>query len=71
MANSQFWIQNFELATAIIFKHFKETQDTHGRFNVCVCAENIKLWVFPFTFQVNTLPHTLNCICVSLYKFHI
>ena len=34
MANSQFWIQNFELATAIIFKHFKETQDTHGRFNV-------------------------------------
>ena len=25
---------------------------------------------FHFTFQDYTLPHTLNCICVSLFKFH-
>ena len=32
-----------------------------------VCAENIKSWGFPFTFQAYILPHTLNCMCVSLY----
>ena len=26
---------------------------------------------FPFTFQAYILPHTLNCMCVSLLKFHI
>ena len=26
---------------------------------------------FSFTFQAYTLPHTLNCMCVSLFKFHI
>ena len=40
-----------------------------------VCAENVKSWckswVFHFTFQAYILPHTLNCICVSLFKFHI
>ena len=36
-----------------------------------VCAENVKSWVFPFTFQAYTLPQTLNCMCVSLFKFHI
>ena len=36
-----------------------------------VCAENVKSWVFPFTFQAYILPHTLNCVCVSLFKFHI
>ena len=40
-----------------------------------VCAENVKSWfkswVFPFTFQAYILPHTLNCMCVSLFKFHI
>ena len=39
-----------------------------------VCAANVKSWfkswVFPFTSQAYTLPHTLNCICVSLSKFH-
>ena len=38
-------------------------------------AENIeswfKSWVFPFTFQAYILPHTLNYMCVSLFKFHI
>ena len=33
-----------------------------------VCAENVKSWfkswVFPFTFQAFSLPHTLNCMCV-------
>ena len=29
-----------------------------------------KSWVISFTFQAYTLPHTLNCICVSLFKFH-
>ena len=45
----------------------------HTQLNVC--AENvkswIKSWVIYFTFQAYTLPHTLNCICVSLFKFHI
>ena len=40
-----------------------------------VCAENVKSWfkswVFPFTFQAYILPHTLNCMSVSLFKFHI
>ena len=36
-----------------------------------VCAENVKSWVFPFTFQAYILPHTVNCMCVSLFKFHI
>ena len=40
-----------------------------------VCAENVKSWfkslVFPLTFQAYILPHTLNCMCVSLFKFHI
>ena len=40
-----------------------------------VCAENVKSWfkswVFPFTFQAYILPHTLNCMCVSLFRFHI
>ena len=40
-----------------------------------VCAENVKSWfkswVFPFTFQAYILPYTLNCMCVSLLKFHI
>ena len=40
-----------------------------------VCAENVKSWckswVFPFIFQAYILPHTLNCMCVSLLKFHI
>ena len=35
-----------------------------------VCAENVKSWfrswVFPFTFQAYILPHTWNCMCVSL-----
>ena len=40
-----------------------------------MCAENVKSWFkswgFPFTFQAYFLPHTLNCMCVSLFKFHI
>ena len=40
-----------------------------------VCAENVKSWFkswdFPFTFQAYILPHTLDCLCVSLFKFHI
>ena len=40
-----------------------------------VCAENvkswIKSWVIYFTFQAYNLPHTLNCTCVSLFKFQI
>ena len=40
-----------------------------------VCPENVKSWfkswVFPFTFQAYILSHTLNCMCVSLFKFHI
>ena len=40
-----------------------------------VCAENVKsgfkLWVFPFTFQAYIPLHTLNCMWVSLFKFHI
>ena len=40
-----------------------------------ICAENVKSWfkswVFPFTFQAYILPYILNCMCVSLFKFHI
>ena len=36
-----------------------------------VCAVNVKSWFFPFTFQAYTLPHTLNCMCVAPFKFHI
>ena len=40
-----------------------------------VFAENIKSWfkswVFPFTFQAYNVPHTSNCMCVSLFKFHM
>ena len=40
-----------------------------------VFVENVKSWfkswIFPFTFQAYTLPHTLNCMCVSLFMFHI
>ena len=39
-----------------------------------MCAENVKSWfkswVFHFTFQAYTLPHTLNCMCVSVFEFH-
>jgi hypothetical protein len=35
------------------------------------CAENVKSWVIYFTFQAYTIPHTLNCICDCLFKFHI
>ena len=45
----------------------------HTQLNVF--AENVKSqfksWVFPFTFQAYILPHTLNCMCVSLFKFDI
>jgi hypothetical protein len=41
-----------------------------------VCAENVKScfksWGFPSPFQTSyILPHTLNCMSVSLFKFHI
>ena len=39
--------------------------------HLIVCAENVKSWGFPFTFQAYILPHTLNCMCVSLFKFQI
>ena len=43
--------------------------------DLILCAENvkswIKSWVIYFTFQGYTLPHTLNCICVSQFEFHI
>ena len=43
--------------------------------HLIVCAENVKSWfkswVFPFTFKAYILPHTLNCMCVSLFWFLI
>ena len=39
-----------------------------------VFAENVKSWfkswVISFTFQAYSLPHTLNCISLSLFKLH-
>ena len=35
-----------------------------GHTHLIVCAENVKSWVFPFTFQACILPHTLNCMYV-------
>ena len=45
----------------------------HTQLNVCAWNVNswFKSWVFPFTFQAYILPHTLNFMCVSLFKFHI
>ena len=39
--------------------------------HLIVCAENVKSWVFPFTFQAYILPHKLNCMCVGIFKYHI
>ena len=40
-----------------------------------MCAENVKSWfkswVFNSTFQAYILPHTLNCMCASLFEFHM
>ena len=35
-----------------------------------VRAVKFKSWVISFTFQAYTLPHTLSCICVSLFRFY-
>ena len=40
----------------------------------CVCRNVkswIKSWVIYLTFKSHALAHTLNCICVSLFKFRI
>ena len=37
----------------------------HTQLNVC--AENVKSWVFPFTFQAYILPHTLNCMYILVW----
>ena len=42
-----------------------------GTHNWFVCSKIFKSWIISFTFQAYTLPHTLNCIFVSLFKFHI
>ena len=41
----------------------------------CVCSKMLNhglnyLWIISFAFQAYALPNTLNCICVSLLKFH-
>ena len=45
----------------------------HTQFNVCAvkCLQWFKSWFIHFTFQAFTLPHTLNCMCVCLFKFQI
>ena len=45
----------------------------HTQLIVCACNVKSwsKSWVIHFTFQAYTLPYTLNCICVSLFKLHI
>ena len=46
-----------------------------GHTQLIVCVENVKSWLkswfFSFTFEAYTLPNTLNCVYVSLFKFHI
>ena len=41
----------------------------------CVCSKmsnhGLNHGLLLFTFQPYNLPHTLNCICVSLFEFHI
>ena len=43
----------------------------HTQLIVCAVKSWFKSLVFPFTFQAYFLPHTLNCMCVSLFKLHI
>ena len=48
----------------------------HRQYFVCLILRMLnhglsRSWVISFTFQAYTLTHTLNCICVSLSKFHI
>ena len=46
--------------------------DTHNWLRVHQNVKSwFKSWVTSFTFQAYTLPHILNCICVSLFKFLI
>ena len=62
-------------AVHILIKGIYSKYSKHWPYTVIVCAENVKSWfkswVFPFTFQAYILPHTLYCMCVSLFKFHI
>ena len=62
----------FFLLTPKLYTYTKYSK--HWPYNVAHtidCARNVKSWVFPFTFQAYILPHTLNCMCVSLLRFHI
>ena len=40
----------------------------HTQLLVCAVKSCSKSWVISFTY---TLPHTLNCICIILFEFHI
>ena len=45
----------------------------HTKLNVCAVKliTHDLIHDFHFTFQAYTLPHTLNCMRVSLFKLHI
>ena len=43
----------------------------HTQLIVCAVKSWCKSLVFPVTFQAYFLPHTLNCMRVSLFEFHI
>ena len=59
----------------IIFKPMPKLYIPSTLKHLIVCAENakswFKSWFFPFNFQAYILLHTLNFMCVSLFKFHV
>ena len=68
---------SFELPAKVIYpKYSKHWPYTVASTTDYGCSKMLnqglnQSWVFSFTFQAYTLPHTLNCICVSLFKFQI
>ena len=57
-------------------KYSKHWLSTMAHIIDCVCSKILNHGLnhgsfISFTFQAYTLPHTLNCICVNLFEFHI
>ena len=64
----------YDRNTPYWYQYFKHRPSTVAHTFECVCSKinhGIKSWVINFTFESYKLPHTLNCMCVSLFKFHI
>ena len=69
------WVENWQIFIPSRLELLKTHHCVLWHTHLIVCAENVKswfkLWVIHFTFQADALPHTLNCVCDSLFKFLI